>query len=273
MLAKKSLGQHFLHNQHALDTIIESGDIQPTDIILEIGPGHGVLTKKLLFFAGKVVAIEKDRALVEELSITFAKEIASGKLELIEKDILDFDPGVFAFYRDLTYKVIANIPYNITGAIVKHILSASCVPEQMVLLVQKEVAERIIAKDNKESILSIAVKAYGNPKIIAKVGRGSFAPPPRVDSAILSIEKISKSLFTKYAVSEKHFFNVLRTGFAHKRKVLIRNLTSLPMPYNALTHIWQAETLSEQIRAEDIDLETWFRIAKNLLQNSLEKEV
>ena len=180
MYAKKSLGQHFLKSERALSSIIESAKISPGETILEIGPGLGVLTEKLLDAGAKVIAVEKDDSL-----FVFLKEKFGEKINLIHEDILDFDSNDLG-----KYKIVANIPYNITGAILEKFLSADNQPESMVLLVQKEVAERIVARNNKESILSISVKAYGDPKYIEKVLAGSFVPAPNVDSAIILIKNM-----------------------------------------------------------------------------------
>lgn len=203
MYAKKSLGQHFLTSTRAIESIIDAGDVVAEDIILEVGPGRGVLTEKLLVFAAKVIAVEKDRELIPILEEKFKKEIKSDKLDLLEKDVLEFDPETLRFY-DLPYKVIANIPYYITGQFLRKFLETTYQPERMVLMLQKEVAERIVAKDKKESILSISVKAYGKPRYVETVKAGSFSPAPNVDSAILSIENISKEFFDSF--SEAEFF-------------------------------------------------------------------
>lgn len=258
MKPKKSLGQHFLHSREALDAMIDASDPNALDVILEIGPGKGALTEKLLHFAGKVVAVEKDRELVTLLQEKFAREIKTGKLDLIEGDILDIDPETLRFYKDHNYKIIANIPYNITGAIFKKFLSASYIPELMVVLIQKEVATRIMARDGKESILSLSIKAYGEPHIAKQVPRASFFPPPNVDSAILSIENISKDFFNKF--SEETFFTLIRAGFAHKRKLLIRNLEDV-YPREKLSLAFTKLNISEKIRAEDLTLAEWKRIA------------
>src|SRR3989344_7754683 len=184
MRAKKSLGQHFLKNEKALATIVKAGNVSVKDTILEIGPGTGALTEKLLAANCQVLAIEKDDKLYEFLKTKFEKEIKNGKLRLIHDDILEFD---LSKLEAISYKLISNIPYNITGAILKKFLETNYQPERMVLLVQKEVAERIVARNNKESILSISVKAYGTPRYIETVKAGSFVPVPKVDSAIMVI--------------------------------------------------------------------------------------
>src|SRR3989344_4466575 len=193
---RKILGQNFLKSETALRKIVEAGEIKQNDIILEIGPGKGALTEKLLGTRCKVLAIEKDDSLCEFLKEKFKKEILSGQINLIHGDILEFTPRTYNL-DPRPYKVIANIPYNITGAILKKFLSAENKPEAMTLMVQKEVAERIVARDGKESLLSISVKAYGKPKILFKVGRGNFFPAPNVDSAVIKIENISDKIFKK----------------------------------------------------------------------------
>ena len=206
-----------------------------------------------------MVAIEKDDQLFEYLKDKFKKEIENNKLDLIHGDVLDFNPDVFLFYKDLAYKIVANIPYNITGAILKKFLSAETQPTLMVLLVQKEVAERIVARDKKESILSLSVKVYGDPKCVQTVKAGSFSPAPKVDSAILLIENISRKNFNK--VDEKKFFEILRAGFAHKRKKLSSNLADV-IDKERLEKIFQTLGLDQTLRAEDLDLEGWLSITK-----------
>jgi 16S rRNA (adenine1518-N6/adenine1519-N6)-dimethyltransferase len=187
---KKSLGQNFLKSEAALRKIIEVGEIKKDDVILEIGPGKGALTSRLLEHAGLVIAVEKDRELFELLKIKFNKEIEEKKLKLINEDILE--DGITTTLKPLRYKIIANIPYNITGAILKKFLTAENQPTSMVLMVQNEVAKRIVARDGKESILSVSVKAYGTPKLVMKVEARYFSPAPKVDSAIISIKDISR---------------------------------------------------------------------------------
>lgn len=261
MYAKKSLGQHFLHEESILDLIIDAGDVFGDDLILEIGPGKGALTKKLVFFAGKVIAVEKDDELFEELKEKFKKEIKDNRLDLIHQDILDFDPNILSFYKDLSYKIVANIPYNITGAILKKFLSANYQPTIAVFLVQKEVAERIVAKNGKESILSLSVKAYGTPSYVKTIKAGSFNPPPKVDSAILKIDNISKKSFEN--IAEDKFFEMIRTGFKSKRKKLSSNLSEI-YPKNKVLEVFEALKLDPNLRAEDANLEIWKKLNQKL---------
>ena len=202
MEAKKSLGQHFLRNTKALLTIVEAARLQNTDTVLEIGPGEGVLTELLLEKARKVVAIEKDRELIETLKERFKVDIENGKLILVEQDIRNVGKDLSAFLPS-SYILIANIPYYLTGFILKEYVGGDYQPERVVLLLQKEVVERIVAADNKESILSISIKAYGKPQKVGLVKKGSFVPQPKVDSAILFIDSISRAFFGD--ISEKNF--------------------------------------------------------------------
>lgn len=283
--AKKSLGQNFLKSTLALNKIIEAGEIKDTDIILEIGPGKGVLTEKLLEKAGKVIAVEKDRDLLEILQEKFKKEVQDKKLILLNEDILEFDvremenkflksprkksPDYSKNFFPFRYKIIANIPYNITGAIFKKFLTGENQPELMVLMVQHEVAKRIVANDKKESILSISVKAYGEPKLIMKVPARYFSPAPRVDSAVIKISNISRKLFIKDSaiaeklINEDVFWKLVKAGFAHKRKVLIKNLESINTRQD-LVRIFKELNLSEKIRAEDLTLADWIYITSRI---------
>jgi 16S rRNA (adenine1518-N6/adenine1519-N6)-dimethyltransferase len=238
---------------------VNAGEVSAEDIILEIGPGQGDLTWRLITLAAKVIAVEKDDRLFELLQEKFKTEIRKGGLDLIHGDILDFDPDTLSFYTDFSYKLIANIPYNLTGAIFKKFLSAKTLPERIVLMVQKEVAERIVARDKKESILSLSIKAYGAPKYVETVKAGSFSPAPSVDSAILLIEGVSKDFFKD--VSEDKFFKVVKTGFKSKRKKLFSNLASV-FPKENVENAWKTMNLDQNIRAEDTGVHIWKEISK-----------
>jgi 16S rRNA (adenine1518-N6/adenine1519-N6)-dimethyltransferase len=259
--AKKSLGQNFLKSKSALTTIIETADPNTDDVILEIGPGKGALTEKLLMSSGKVIAVEKDDVLFEFLSNKFKHEILNKKLDLIHGDILDFDQSVFDFYKNHDYKIVANIPYNITGQIIRKFLTGTPKPSNMVLLVQKEVSDRIVARDGKESLLSLSVKLYGTPKYIKKVPARDFSPAPKVDSAILHIKDIQSPQLT--SKEEEVFFEVLHAGFSHKRKILIGNLSQKYSKEKILT-LFSTLGLNEKIRAEDLSLKDWLEFAKKL---------
>ena len=266
MFAKKSLGQNWLVSESAIDTIVATGELCDRDTVLEIGPGQGALTKKLLATGATVVAIEKDRALIPILEEKFAPEIKSKQLVLINEDVLDFDIEKISTHQNFSpkknlggqaYKLIANIPYYLTGQIIRKFLSSKNSPTKAVLLVQKEVAERIVAKDGKNSLLSIAVKIFGEPKYIKKVPAGAFRPIPKVDSAILLIDNINQNKLKSAGVSEEKFFDILHRGFAQKRKLLASNLKISPTVL-ALCGV------EEKARAETLTVENWLCLATKI---------
>lgn len=265
VVAKKSLGQHFLRSTRALEKIIEAGEVGEGDAVLEIGPGEGVLTEKLLACSLQLIAVEKDDVLYEFLKTKFQKEIIQKKLTLIHEDILDFDLSKLAAK---SYKLIANIPYNITGAILEKFLSAEHQPERLVLLVQDEVAKRIVGRHplggegTKESILSISVKAYGTPRYVDKVLAGSFVPTPAVNSAIIAITEVSKEFFKGF--SEEFFFQVVRTGFKSKRKKLSSNLSAV-FDKEKVAEAFEKLGLDPNTRAEDVSVDIWGHIAALLV--------
>lgn len=261
--AKKSLGQHFLTSPAIAAHIAETAHLTPKDTVLEIGPGRGILTSALLARTSRVIAIEKDEALCEALRERFAKAIAENRLTLIAGDALNIAAAEQALCRsdqrrgEGSYKLVANIPYYLTGELLRAYLSAEYQPSMMVLLVQKEVAQRIVARDEKESILSISVKAYGQPRLIKIVKAGSFSPSPKVDSAILAIENISRERFASREAEER-FFKILKAGFAQKRKLLKSNLAPLlPQPQAMLS----ACRIPDSARAENLSLTQWLCLA------------
>lgn len=232
--------------------VADAAHIQPGEHILEIGPGEGVLTEALLKRGAQVIAIEKDSRLISVLQEKF-----SGKnLEVVEGDALEYEPTFGE------YKVVGNIPYYITGALFKKFLTAKKQPTTLVFLIQKEVGERIAlpagrqaVHKNKESILSLSVKAYGIPKYIKTVPAGAFSPPPKVDSAILAVHSISRSNFANEA-HEQRFFEMVKKGFAQKRKFLKNNLG------HAYAEVLQAHAIDEKTRAEDVSLKQWVELSK-----------
>ncbi len=309
-LKKKSLGQNFLRSEKALSQIVEAGCVQSGDNIIEIGPGDGALTAKILGKmalegekgdkvgdkTGKLFLVEKDDRLVpileekfgistkgsgsDKKSLNYPNKDQNPQITLIHKDILEvFEQGDIdnmvkngELARD--FKIIANIPYYITGAIVRRIFELQNTPKIVVLLVQKEVADRIV--DTKESLLSVSVKFYGHPKRIAVVPKGAFSPAPTVDSAIISIDNIHKPESPEL---ERAFFAVVKSAFAHKRKLLIRNLEAINLDTikklsdssdlnklsKKLQEIFTALNINPKARAEDISTEQYIAIAKHLV--------
>ena len=286
------LGQHFLKHGWAARSLAHAAGIREGETLLEIGPGKGILTKELLTLA-PVVAVEKDGALVEQLKVTFAEDIATGKLRLVAGDVRDVviedEPDKMvpdarrgeSGARDVLgrtasatlrlrneaggtvlaggYVVAANIPYYITGEIIRQFLTADTQPRAMALLVQKEVAQRIVSC--KESILSLSVKAYGTPRLVEKVSRTHFSPPPSVDSAILVVNNVSRTFFD--SISEENFFRVVRAGFASKRKMLANNLAVM-FDKARVGEVLCSCGIPEKSRAENVPLEKWKCLTRNL---------
>lgn len=253
MRAKKSLGQNFLNSKTVARDIVRAAELVPTDTVLEIGPGKGFLTEELLLSGARVIAVEKDDRMIPLLREKFAEEIARGKLLLVHSDITEIDLKKYGLH-DHAYKIIANIPYYLTGYIIRTFLETPHKPERMILMLQKEVADRIVARDHKESILSIAVKVYGTPHIIKKVPARSFTPSPKIDSAVLAIKNISGKHF-KDRASEQLFFEIVKAGFAHKRKQIAGNLKEL-FGERTLATLTQTN-IAPNTRAEDLTLDQW----------------
>lgn len=238
--------------------MVDAAEISSADLVLEIGPGKGALTEKLLPRARQVFAVEKDERLVFYLTLKFKEEFKQNKLMIIGADILKFDPASVGLQAG-GYKIVANIPYYITGELLRHFLSEVASPSRMVLMTQKEVADRILASDGKESILSISIKAYGEPKYLETVNAEFFTPKPKVDSAVIVIDKISKDFFVD--VSKERFFNVVKRGFAHKRKLLANNLEIVT---EAGRKVFTDCGVAQNARAENLTLRQWKFLAKNL---------
>ncbi len=254
MRAKKTLGQHFLMHAQTANRIVQAAPLEEGDTVLEIGPGRGILTRALLSRAKRVIAVEADADLIPLLEETFKEEQG---LTLIHQDIRAFNPSTI----EGEYAVVANIPYYITGEIIRSFLSASHKPRSLTLLVQKEVAVRI-ARAKKESLLSLSVKAYGTPHYTFTVPKGAFKPAPSVDSAVLTIRDVQKDAFASKK-EEEDFFSLLHAGFAHKRKLLVGNLSVLAPKERVLEAFTEAH-VAEKARAEDVPLSSWRVLAKNL---------
>ena len=265
--AKKSLGQHFLRSKGAVRKIVVAAEIMPRETVLEIGPGRGVLTEALLLAGACVVAVEKDSELIPELSEKFSQEVSAGRLTLLEGDILDerLQKKLFPILGGKTakYKVVANIPYYITGALFRLFLEKLRQPTRLVFLVQKEVAEQIVSRNGKEGILSLSIKAFGTPKYVAKVPKESFSPKPKVDSAIIAVTDISRDRLK--GVSEAQFFKVVKAGLGAKRKMLLGNLSkSLNIPKDELEKVFHKLDIPPTSRGEDLPIEKWLALAREI---------
>lgn len=256
--AKKSLGQNFLMHAQTATRIVAAANLPENATVLEVGPGTGMLTRELLKVAGKVIAVEADHELTSQLEETFKDEIVRGALTLVSGDIRSVE--IEEIVGAQQYSVVANIPYYITGEIIRQFLTAPSKPSSMTLLVQKEVAERIARNGAKESLLSLSVTAYGSPKYCFTVPRGAFFPAPNVDSAVLSIQNIRRDAFPD-RITEERFFEVLRAGFAHKRKRLAKNLESVA-DVEKIKAAFENLSLHTNTRSEDIPVEVWRVLAK-----------
>lgn len=261
---KKSLGQHFLASAAIPRIMCDAARVEPGDVVVEIGPGTGVLTAELLFRGAHVIALEADSRAIDVLRERFAKEVDAETLTLLHADVREMDLQAIARISDHSFKVVANIPYYLSGLLFRSFLESALQPSTLVFLVQKEVAKRIaaaISKGEKESILSLSVKAYGTIRYVKTVSKGHFNPPPKVDSAVIAIEDINREHFTD--LDERFFFELLHQGFGSKRKQLMGNLTKT-FDRDLLTHIFSTVSLPVSVRAEDVPLEKWLSLAKLL---------
>ncbi len=256
---KRSLGQNFLTTPVVPNWMCEAANVRPGDIVLEIGPGIGALTKSLLQRGAVVHAIEVDARACQELRTLFAEAILNKQLFLHEGDVKELDLKALGLPNQ-GFKVVANIPYYLSGLILRLLLTNPILPSTIVLLMQREMVARI-ARDPKSSLLSLSVRAFGQPKYIKTVSRGHFKPAPKVDSAILQITAINNDNFAD--VSPDFFFSLLHLGLGKKRKQLLTNLKE-SFPKEQLETIFTALELTLNIRGEDLTIETWLKLARKL---------
>lgn len=244
-----------------------AGQLETGDVVLEVGPGTGALTTVLLEAGAVIKAIETDARAVAALEDRFAKEIATGQLLIHHADMRELGLAEVASIFNLSphsYKVIANIPYYLSGQLFRFFLDSEIQPNTIVFLVQKEVAKRI-CDPNKESLLSLSVKVFGTPTYVKTVGKGHFSPVPAVDSAIIRIVDITRDNFTKLDLKPDHFFAVLRLGLGQKRKQLASNLAR-QYPKEKVQTALSELNLPPTVRGEDVHLTDWLNIAKLLQQ-------
>lgn len=271
----KRLGQNFLVDKNVLKKIINAANLSSKDIILEIGPGLGILTIELAKKVKKVIAVEKSREMYEILK----QGLKNYKnVEIINKDILrmwdTWYPTSNIGYSNvgyqvshIKYKIVANLPYYITSPVIRKFLETENKPELMILMVQKEVAQRICSRPGKMSILSIAVQFYcssphqkfgvgTSPQIITYVSKKSFYPQPKVDSAIIKLvpQKIPE-------VDTEKFFKLIKAGFSSKRKMLINNLSrELKIEACKLKIVFDQIELGQKLRAQDLSVQNWLKV-------------
>jgi len=264
--ARKGLGQHFLIDEEVLQLITSTAELTPVDVVMEIGPGLGVLTKELARQAGWVIAIELDSKLAAILKQTL---VSFDNISIINEDILQIEPSALiqeekvrfppAINNPLSYKLVANLPYYITSPVLRHFLEASLKPQIMVIMVQKEVAEAIAAEPGQMSVLSIGVQFYGKPRIISYVPAHCFYPVPEVDSAILQVVPYAQPPVV--VTDEKSFFKLVRAGFSAPRKQIGNSLAQgLGLTKAKALSLLKETDIAPQRRAETLTLDEWARL-------------
>lgn len=250
--AKRSLGQNFLVDRRVLARIVDAAELSPTDQVLEIGPGRGILTERLAESAGRVTAVELDDALVERLSARFADRpsvrIVAGDARTVEVgELLDVSAG---------YKLVANLPYYAATPIVRRFLEMDDGPSLMVVMVQREVARAMTASPGQMSLLSVATQLYASPRIIASVPPRAFRPPPKVTSAVVRIDVYDRPALRLR--SEREFFDLVRAGFSARRKQLRNALSQgLSLPTADVERLLARAGIDPKRRAETLSLAEW----------------
>lgn len=258
MRPSKGLGQNFLLDRRALNRIVDAAGLSRDDEVLEVGPGLGALTRELAARVGRLVTVEVDRRLIEALRRWLA---GAEHVELVAQDVLTFDPC--SRFRPRAYKVVANLPYYITSPTIRHFLENRCPPSLLVIMVQREVAERMVARPNDMSLLAVGVQFYADPRIVTLVPAQSFYPPPKVDSAVVSIVVPERP---KFDVPADAFFTVAQAGFAQPRKQLHNSLTArLGLPSGKATALLRAAGIEPSRRPQTLGLEEWVRLTERFL--------
>lgn len=250
---KKSLGQHWLFDSKSLGSICDSADITPEDTVLEIGPGLGPLTIELTQRAKQVIAVELDEQLARELPA----RVPAHNLKVENQDILQYDLTKLP----KGYKVVANVPYYITSGLVRYLLESANPPSLTVMLVQKEVAERICAEPGQMSILAVSAQLYAEANLGILVTADKFDPPPKVDSQVVILQARKKPLFKDLDV--KKFFRVVRAGFGEKRKTLRNSLSGgLQLEKSEVEALLEKCKIDKDARAQQLSIEDWYKITK-----------
>lgn len=252
-MPKKELGQHWLKDREILSSIADAAELSDSDTVLEIGPGLGTLTSELLRRAGRVVAVEFDRDLAAKLPGQFPGK----KLDVITSDILSFDLSVLPS----DYKVVANVPYYITSKIVEKLMTAKNRPSQIVLLVQKEVAERLAAGPGDMSMLSVSAQVYAEVSLGPIVRAEYFTPPPKVDSRVVIMRSRVKPIVDENI--ERNFFRLVKAGFSARRKKLSSSLAGgLSISKQQAIDLLNNVDIDPNLRAQDLSLEQWLALTK-----------
>ncbi len=256
-LAKKSLGQYWLNDEAALAAICSAANLMPEDTVLEIGPGLGSLTKLLTSRVNKVIAVELDENLAESL----ASRVKADNLEVISEDILKFD----LTQLPIGYKVVANIPYYLTSNLIRVLSESTNPPTVAVLLVQKEVAERLAAGPGNLSILAVTAQYYWQIELKRVVAAQLFSPPPKVDSQIVVMTKRNQPLFPN--IDPKQFFRLVKAGFSQKRKAILNSLSGgLAIDRATVRARLEAAKIAPTARAQTLSLEDWYQLYQALVK-------
>lgn len=268
--ATKIRGQHFLIDEAVLDTIIGAAELSPRDVVVEIGPGLGILTSALVKNNCSVIAVELDHVLAGYLK----KKFANNKVKIIEGDVRNFKNKELIAGFENQYKVVANIPYNITSELLQKFLEEEPAPNELVLLMQREVGERIIATPPLMNRLALLVQYFGRPEIIKKVSREAFWPPPKVESVVVRIHRHDQKLLKQQSelVSQSRFFSLVKAGFSAPRKKLIGNLShGLSLPRQEVEVAMEKSFIAKDVRAEKVDIDKWLLLANNIFKNKTPK--
>ena len=253
----KSLGQNFLTDPHIAEKIVDAADLTRDDVALEIGAGLGVLTVHLAQRAGRVVAVEIDEHLLAPLSIEMER---FDNVQIVQGDILECDPAALVAPAE-RYVVVANLPYYITSAVLRHVLEARVKPQRVVVTVQYEVAKRIAAGPGDMSLLAVSVQFYGRPQIMFRIKSGSFYPSPQVESAVVRIDLHPQPLLPAQEVDT--FFQVVRAGFAQRRKQLHNTLAAgLQISSEQTKERLRDAGVDPRRRAQALSLDDWLRVVQ-----------
>ncbi len=255
--AQRQLGQNFLVDEDILSKIVQAADLRFRDTVVEVGPGLGILTKDLANRVQRVIAVELDKGLAAALVKML---VGFPNVEIVHQDVLEFDPAQHV--EDRAYKLVANLPYYITSPTLRHFLEASARPETMVVMVQKEVAERIVAKPGNLSLLAVSVQYYGEPELLFTVPASSFYPRPKVDSAVIRIRVYERPAVDMPA---EKFFRIVQAGFSQPRKQLHNSIAQrMWLPPNGAIEVLRAAGIDEKRRAQTLNLEEWAQVCREL---------
>ncbi|MFA5722205.1 MAG: 16S rRNA (adenine(1518)-N(6)/adenine(1519)-N(6))-dimethyltransferase RsmA [Candidatus Paceibacterota bacterium] len=263
---QKRLGQVFLKDQGIIKKIIQAGEIKPKDQILEIGPGKGILTQALIETEADIVAIEKDRELIGFLKNKFKNHL---NLKIVYGDIRDFFKKDEDRKLKRNYKVIGNIPYYLTSHLIQLLLESENQPQDIILMIQKEVAQRIVEQPPKMNLLAASIQFYAKSGIICYVSKNSFSPKPKIDSAVIKITPIKTKENTNKILVKK-FFTMIKAGFKQPRKLLINNLSNnLKIEKENIKKAYQSLNISLDSRAQDLSINKWISLSLLLIEDDV----